>query len=711
MRSVTPGILVLLGTAAVVRAAPARAQAEPTAPRDSAAHRLPPITVTATRSDVPLAKVPHAVQVLERAEISRARPTWGLDEALLGVPGVYVANRYNFSLDQRVAIRGFGARSAFAMRGVKVLLDGIPQTLPDGQGQLTNLELGLVDRMEVLRGASSALFGNASGGVISLWTDPTPGDGKRREYEVRLVGGAFDRDLERTWTKWQGAARFRAAGGAALVAVSRLAYEGERDHSNADLRNLNLRYQRPLARGWELSLTLDAGDQPRADNPGALTAQELRANRDSAAAANLLSRAGKAVRQLQTGVMLRRAEPGGGEAAVTLFALTRDLDNPLPFAYIRLDRRAYGARVTVTHPLRGAHLPRRVTFGLDFQRQRDDRVNHPNDGGRPDTSTRTLDQLEQVSELGPFVQVGLALSPVAAVTAGARYDRVSFRVRDRLVTGSNPDDSGERVMEAVSGSLGVTVEPGDRVVLYASAASSFETPTTTELANRPDTAGGFNAALEPQRAWNYELGARSAGGGLLTWNAALFRVDVENLLVSFEIPSSPQRRFFRNAGRARHVGLEIGGSLVPGEAVVVRGSWTWSRFRYVDYAVPAAGGGLLVRDGSRVPGIPEHFGRLLVRVGPAAARGAWIEVEQTASTGYPVDDTAAVRVSGWSVTTLRAGWDGRLGDLGLHPFLAVANVFDRHYVGSVVVNAARGRYYEPAPGRHLYLGVSLGAGW
>src|SRR5438132_14431690 len=148
---------------------------------------LPPITVSATRSTLPLSKTPHAVQLVDKAQISGAKPTWGLDEALSNVPGVFVANRYNFSLDQRISIRGFGARSAFAVRGIKILVDGIPQTLPDGQGQLTNLELGEVDHIEVLRGSSSALFGNASGGVISIWTNPQ--DVEPASEEARIVAG------------------------------------------------------------------------------------------------------------------------------------------------------------------------------------------------------------------------------------------------------------------------------------------------------------------------------------------------------------------------------------------------------------------------------------------------------------------------------------------------------------------------------------------
>src|SRR5206468_1644664 len=248
--------LVTLRRAAVVAvwcsllARPSSAQQRDTTtpPRDSLkVYTLPPAVVSVTRANPPISKIPLAVQLVEKAAISRARPTWGLDEALVSVPGVYAANRYNFSLDQRISIRGFGARSAFAVRGVKVIVDGIPQTLPDGQSQLTNLELGAADRIEILRGSSSALFGNASGGVISIWTDPTPPQGVRQD--VRVLFGTFDRDLARNWSKWQSSTALRVGPGSALVTVSRLDYTGERDHSAADFRDLNTRWHFPLAPG------------------------------------------------------------------------------------------------------------------------------------------------------------------------------------------------------------------------------------------------------------------------------------------------------------------------------------------------------------------------------------------------------------------------------------------------------------------------------
>ena len=670
---------------------------------------LSPITVTVTRAEQALTNLPLAVQSLDRIQISRAKPTWGLDEALVQVPGVFVANRYNFSQDQRISIRGFGARSAFAVRGIKVLMDGIPQTLPDGQGQLTNLELGEVDRIEVLRGSASALFGNASGGVISIWTRPPAIQGTFGE--ARFVGGRFGERSGRTWNKWLSRTAVRIGGGSAQLTVSRLDYEGERDHSGADQRVLNARLRLPIADGWSLMLVTDVADNPRADNPGSLTLAELQANRDSVPVLNRNRNAGKAVTQVQSGATLRRTMTNGGEAAVTVFGLTRDLKNPITTTYIDLDRVDYGARASVTYPVPLGSLLHRLTAGFDFQRQRDDRqnfnyLNTPGDSATRDT-VRSLDQLEHVTEFGPFVQSAIELSPRTTIMAGLRYDLVKFAVRDHLITATNPDDSGERLMRALSGSLGIAVNPSSNVTVYGNVGSSFETPTTTELANSPSGAGGFNTGLKPQHAWSFELGARGSLDGRIAYSVALFQAEVRDALIPYEIAAP--RFFYRNAGSTRHRGVELSGDLAVAPGLSLGAVWTYSDYRFREYSFTDAAGTHAL-DGRALTGIPDNWLHLMVRVRPAAFEGVWAEVQQTYSSGYLVSDVSDTRTSPWWSTNVRAGWDGKAGGMRLAPFIGINNAFNHLYVGSVVINAARGRFYEPAPGRNLYLGLSVGAG-
>jgi len=671
---------------------------------------LAPTTVTVTRSERPLSQIPNSIQTLDRRQISQAKPTWGLDEALANVPGVFVANRYNFSQDQRISIRGFGARSAFAVRGIKILVDGIPQTLPDGQGQLTNLELGEVDRIEVLRGSTSALFGNASGGVISVWTNPH--DVAQVREDARFVAGQFSQNTARSWSKWQSTTGVRLLGGGAQITLSRLDYDGERDHSAADQRIFNARLAVPVSNGWSLAVVAAGANNPQADNPGSLTFNELMANRDTVPVLNRNRDAGKDVTQFQTGATLRRTSANGSAASFTLFGLSRDLKNPITTAYIDLDRIDYGARASLTYPLALGALPHRLTFGFDVQRQQDDRknfsyLNTPGDSAKPDT-TRTLDQLEHVTELGPFVQSAIDLSPTVALTAGLRYDWVKFSVSDHLITGTNPDDSGERLMQALSGSLGLALNPSRTLTLYGNVASSFETPTTTELANSPSGAGGFNTGLNPQKAVNFEVGARGLiGGDRFTYTASLFQANVRDALVPYEIAAP--RFFYRNAGSTRHRGVELSGGARVMDGLSVNVIWTYSNYRYREYSFTDSLG-THVLDGRELPGIPKNWFHTIVRAQPDAFRGLWAELQQSYSSGYLVSDVQPTRTSPWWATNVRLGWEGKVGQVQLAPFLGINNAFNHLYVSSVVINAARDRFYEPAPGRNAYVGLSVGAG-
>jgi iron complex outermembrane receptor protein len=633
-----------------------------------------------------------------------------MDQVLGTVPGVFAADRYNFSLDQRLSIRGAGARSSFGVRGIKILLDGVPQTLPDGLTELTNVDLGTAERVEVLRGPSSALYGNASGGVINIRTDTPPPDAVVEQW--RVVAGTFSRSRlplvggtpDGTWTRWQSATRVRVGGGTAALTLSRFAYGGERQHSSADLRHLDAHYTTPLGGGLTLATTVGLGDDPRADNPGALTAAELARNPDSAAAVNLQQHAGKDVTQLQAAATLRRETASGAVAELALFGIARNLDNPQTFAWIRLHRRAYGARASVTYPLHPWGSRMRVTAGLDVEQQRDDRLNTGNQAGTPDT-VRQLDQLERVTQVGTFVQLAAPLGRKTTATGGLRYDWTGFGVHDRLVTASNPDDSGWRLMRSPSGFLGATHTFSPAIELYANLGTSFETPTTTELANRPDTVGGFNPGLQPQHATSVELGVRGSLAGRVRYSVAAYRAGVRDELIPYQVPGSTGRVFYRNAGRSRHQGLELGADWTVLAGLSLTAAWTWTDLRYTSYVT---GGHDLA--GRAIPGVPSRLLHLLWRLRPPFTRGSWVEIEQTHASGVLVDDTLAARTSPWTTLDLRLGWDGAGLGGRLRPFLGINNVLDERYVGSVVINAARGRYYEPAPGRNGYAGLEVRLG-
>ena len=692
MRPVRLGWLVL-GLAA----APLAAQQPPvkgdTVRTDSAAVVLAPIVVSVTRAPEPLARVPFAVGVVGSDEIRRGRQTLGLDEVLNEIPGVYAANRYNFSLDQRLSIRGFGSRSNFGVRGIKVLLDGIPQTLPDGQGQLTNVDLGTLDRVEVLRGAASALYGNAAGGVISLHSEPAAA--APFAERLRLEGGAFN---SRKWQSWSSARLGRASG---TLSISRFTTDGFRQHSAADFRQLAATAGYLLSGTTTLTVRLDAADDPQAQNPGALTPAQYTADRTAAAQNNLSNDADKAVTQQQLAITLRHETLTGSSWSAAVYGLHRGLENPLATGtYVTIGRHAGGFRLQATQPFGATGAPG-LTAGIDGQWLRDNRANYASPGGVR-TDTVQLDQRETVSELGPFVQLHWSPAPPVLLAAGVRYDRVGFGVTDHYL--ADGDQTGDRTMKSVSGNLGVSYRVSGAFLPYANIATSFETPTTTELVNRPDGTGGLNPALGPQRAVNYEMGARGAAGGV-TYTLAGFIDRVRDAIVQYQEVGG--RAYFRNAGRTRNAGIEASLSVQPSSVARLFASYTYADYRFTDYRV-VNGATTDTLDGNRLPGVPRHFLRAGVRLYPLT--GLSVSVDQTLSSSLYADDGNSVVVAGWGagVTDLRVNWMVESGSAQIAPFVGINNLFGKRYVSSVTINGFGGRVLEPAPGRNLYLGAEVG---
>ena len=680
----------------LVAALPAAASAQDSVPADTLARdttTLAPLTAEAARLPGSAERVPAAIATVDVSDALAARPALGLDEVLDGVPGVYAANRYNFALDQRLAIRGFGARAGFGIRGVRVLLDGVPQTLPDGQSQLTNLQPADLASAEVLRGTASSRFGNASGGVVALRTAALPSEGA--EHEVRVSGGSFGT------TNW----RLRSAGRlgvvAAGVSVSGLATDGHRQHSDAELR------QAALSADWTVSgstlaeLRVRLADQPLSLNPGAIDAATYAARADSAAATSITRNARKVVDQQQAALTVRHHTASGGRAAVTAYALRRDLLNPIATnTIIDIDRAAYGARIDASHPLGSSARAPLLGIGVDVQRMRDERLNFVGDGAGTATDEVTVDQRETVTELGPFVLAEWSPVPAWQLSGGLRADWLTFAADDRLRAGGI-DRSGERDMSALSGHLGASFSPAPSAVVYVSASTAFETPTTTELANRPGEDGGFNPDLGPQEAVTLEAGGRGSIGPV-RWSAAAFRTRVDQAIVQFLAVSG--REYFTNAGRTAHDGLEIGVSAEPGPDVALSLAYSYGRYRFLKYRVQQ-GEAVDTLDGNTIPGVPAH----LLDATVSLARGPFtVSVGQSVQSSMWADDANTLEVDGWGwgVTSLRAharaGWGATL----LEPFVAIENLFARPHVGSVTVNGFGGRVLEPAPGRHFYFGLT-----
>jgi iron complex outermembrane receptor protein len=541
-----------------------------------------------------------------------------------------------------------------------------------------------VAAVEVMRGTGSALYGNATGGVVSLRSD--------RSLPAAPAGDARIASGGHGLVSVDAGLRLPLGTVGADVALQHDRTTGYRAQSRYEVSRAHLGVRGALGSVGTLGWVADVAAYPVAEDPGGLTAQEVAADPRQANPGYVAVDAGKDVWQAQTGLTFDRPIGAGGRLEAAAFVTRRDLLNRLPFAHIDLDRWAWGGRVEAAVPLdRGGRAT--VIAGADLQQMRDDRVNRT-----PDAVTVTRDQLETVREIGPFAQLRWAPAPPVSLLAGVRFDAVSFAVTDRLL--ADGDASGSRTLSAPSGTLGVSVRVAPFLVTWARVGTAFETPTTTELANRPDGAGGFNASLEPQHAVEGEIGLRVMAGAVQA-GAAAFHAAVRDELVAFEVPSDPGRAYFRNAGRARHRGVELDARWAGPAGLWAAGAWTISAFRFVDYATDAAR-----FDGRRIPGVPVHLGRVAsgVGLGPVVLEG-----EVRAASRVFADDGNTASADPWWTADVRAGADAVLGTWRVRPEVGVENLFDRRYVAAVAVNAAAGRYYEPAARRTAYVALSVRA--
>ena len=666
--------------------------------------RLPELEVRVTRAPETRMRAPMAIGILGGGVIRRAQLTTGLDESLSRLPGVVVLNRYNYSLDQRVSLRGAGSRANFGLRGVKVLIDGVPQTLPDGQSQLTNLELGIVDRVEVLTGSAGALYGNASGGVLAFTTE-TPD--RPFAARIRVAGGAFGTSK---WQSMVNGVRGRAAG---ELSVSRLSTDGFRQHSRAEVLQVAGKADLTLSGSSTLGVRFAVADAPHAQNPGALTVAEYGHTRDSAAFTNIVRGADKAVTQQQLSLRYHWVNGRGAELEAIAFGFHRDLTNPLATApppptsatagtYNTIGRIAVGIRLGGSLPLARGDRPLTLGAGFDLQTMRDNRTNERSDAGAP-TGILLADQRETVTELGPYAQ--LHWEPVSRLLllGAIRYDRLTFRVKDRFLS-DGVDNSGTRIMENASGSVGASVALGARTTVYSNVSTSFETPTTTELVNQANGTVGFNTALGPQRTVSGELGLKGNLGDRVQYTVAGFISGIRDALI--QAKEQDGRAFFENAGRVRNRGVELGIGATPWRWLTLSGAYTYAGYTFSEYRIPN-GAVTDTLDGRRLAGVPRHFFRGVVGL---TVHRALLEIDQTTAGQVFGDDRNTIRVDGWGlgVTSLRLSATVKTAALRLQPFVALNNAFDRRYVGSVNINGVGGRVLEPAPGRNALVGLEVG---
>jgi iron complex outermembrane recepter protein len=694
----TPAHFALQPLYAALLVALAGAAGAQTAPTPT----LQEVVISVNRQEQQSFDAPASIHAVGQDVIEASGPRVNLSESMNRVPGITVLNRQNYAQDLQLSIRGSGSRSPFGIRGARLIVDGIPATMPDGQGQASTISLPSAQRIEVLRGPLAQLYGNAAGGVLQVFT----ADGPKRP-EVRTSYDAGSDGLRRYGVQAAG----QSGALNYLIDHSDFATDGWRVNSAAERKHTNAKLRWAASDSTRVTLVANAFDQPVSGDPLGLTRAQFETDPRQAVANSTLYKAGKDVSQNQLGVVLDHRVDRESDLSARVYVGERDLDNRLSIpltaqqaataagGVVQLDRQYSGTGLRYTHRLPLGEGQLQLTAGLDHERMSERRRGFINNFGAVGELKR--DEDNSVTSTGVYLQADWAISEGWSAVAGVRANRVNFEVVDFFIQTGNPDDSGRANFSATNPVIGITRHLNADTNLYANVGRGFETPTFTELAY---TAGGSgpNLALQSARSTHAEAGlkTRLAPGHRL--DAALFLIDTRNEIVVAS--SSGGRTIYTNAGKTRRTGLELAYSGQLGSDWRAHLAWSTLNARFVDAFNSSSGA--QVAAGNRIPGTLDRalFAELAWQ--PRALPGMTAALELVHQGSMVVDDLNSDRTEATTRWNLRVGFQQKLGAWTLREQVRLDNLTDRAYIGSVIANDGNRRFFEPAPGRQWGLGVT-----
>ncbi|MEI1703397.1 TonB-dependent receptor [Acinetobacter baumannii] len=670
--------------------------------------KLPTLHVEATRTDTGYLQTPASVFRIEAPQVDSSSQV-NLTEVVKGIPSLQIRNRENYAQDLQLSMRGFGARSTFGVRGIRLYVDGIPATMPDGQGQTSNIDLSSLDHVEVLTGPFSSLYGNSSGGTIL--TSTKEGLGKD-SIELSYSGGSHDKS--RAGLVLQGGAK-GANEPSYIISSSYFDTDGYREHSGAE----------KVLNNAKLSWNLDDGSKINwvtnyvkinADDPGGLTRADWQNNPKQVVQNVLDYNARKEIEQTQTGLTWSKpindqhelyAMTYMGQRQVTQYQSIPDTvqKNPnTPYqagGVIDFKRNYYGADFRWT----GKELLPNTTLsiGVALDAMKEDRQGYQNFNDTGDKGVKGAlrrDEDNTLWNIDPYVQASWQFLPTWRLDTGVRYSNVHYKSKDYYIVGLNGDNSGKTSYEEVLPSVALSWQITPEVLAYASYAKGFETPTFTEMAY-PAQGGASTLDLKPSTSDTYETGLKSQNQ-LGDFTLAVFQTKTKNDIVSAE--SFGGRSTFRNADKTLREGVEFAWNKKLWRDLTAIASYTYLDATF-DSTVPAAGKISEIPEGNAIPGIAKNQAYVSLAWQPSHGLYGGVDVQYMDK--VYVNDTNSDAAPSYSVTSANVGYAWVMGDWKVNSFARVDNLFDRNYAGSVIVNDGNSRYFEPADGRNWSAGLRV----
>ena len=672
------------------------------------AQALDEIVVSASRVEQRAFDTAASVNVINTEQIQEGQAQANVSESLVRVPGIFAFNRQNYAQDLLISSRGFGANSAFGTRGIKLFVDGIPGTVADGQGQISHIDLASTERIEVLRGPFSVLYGNAAGGVISVFTEKgkpgiqvTPyaqaGSYKLRKYGVKVAGE-------------QGMVNY-------VLDAGKLETDGFRQHSATERENENAKLSLQLKPDTALQIVLNRVALS-AQDPAGLTAAQVGDDPTQAGSFTKLYNTRKTVEQTQAGLVLNHRvnasnsvvlSPYYGERKTVQFLpgnVSTSSTNTQPNGVIDLARDFYGIDIKWLHSNQLRGMPLRLVGGIDGNQNDDRRLTYGNKAGVQAALTPTQDLDQSARNLDGYLQAELRPNERLTLSAGARHSQTTLNSIKNNTNATSPG-SGSHTYEAWTSLLSAQYYVRDDTNVYASYGIGFDTPTLNQTAysatfiNCSSSCVNLgNMALEAATTRQFEVGIKSEIADLGRFALAVFTTTTRDDIV---VDASERgRTSYTNVPKTSRTGLELGATLPLANNFQASFAYTWLDAKveqgYTTESIK------VINAGNRIPGVPNRglYTELMWR---PAGKAFEFAVEGRLVGRMAATDDNSVFASGYGLMNLRAIARQQLGKWALTEFLRVDNLFDRAYVGSLIVNQARGQFFEPAPGRNWVLGA------
>tara|TARA_B100000963_G_scaffold350837_1_gene361632 strand:+ start:7 stop:1734 length:1728 start_codon:yes stop_codon:yes gene_type:complete len=571
-----------------------------------------------------------------------------------------------------MAIRGFGARSAFGIRGVKIILDGIPLTTPDGQSQVDNVPFELIENVEIMKSLSSTRYGNASGGVVTIntfsnFTDKYIMEAGYGSYGYKNIKGTYSTNSQKSST---------------MLNISQAESDGYRDHSSYLNKSLFFKHTRKFQK-MNLKFNLLYFDSPYAFDPGGLSIESVEEKRSQARDRNVLYNSQESIKQFQTGVVLGW-DTKLGEVNSNVYYSNRDFVGLLPFTnggYVELDRDFSGAEISFKEKSQNFEW----MVGTSIQDQNDDRKRFENNDG--EKGAKTLDQIESFRSYGAFALASYNKVNYS-IQSGVRFDLNEISLDDNVGIDQQYVEYSKS-LKAFSPNVGFIYNLNKNDEVYINYGKSYETPSLSELSANPNGVG-FNGDLNPMNSSGFDLGFRNKSQNL-SYSITAFYIKTKDEIVRYELEGFEGMNFYRNLGTSKRIGTEMEVSYNLGKSGVLNASYTQAKYEFKNQEVSGD-----------LPGIPKSNFALKWLYG---YKDFDLKLDLKYVNSLYADNNNEVKVPSYLLSNIALKNKFNFRGFSLEAGLHIRNLLDEKYYDNIRTNAFGDRFYEPASLRSFILSI------